>query len=148
MACAAFVGDAHRPSSRSRRRGPSGGYHGQTWAPEFGNGVAARAEHLQALYVDELRQSLEPPVRSRVKPAADQAGTHGRLGRVHRISGSPNQSCIHTARFAIHYSLLFEPVFCDGVLRERNSCIGVMIKGQVDGYYCGFRSSRTLGRPR
>ena len=32
----------------------------------IGNGVAALVERVQALYVDELRQSLVPPVRSMV----------------------------------------------------------------------------------
>ena len=43
--------------------------------PGIGNGVAAlvEVEHLQALYVDELRQSLVPPVRSIVNRRQTEA---------------------------------------------------------------------------
>ena len=39
----------------------------------IGNGVAALVERLQALYVDELRQSLVPPVRSMVNRRQTEA---------------------------------------------------------------------------
>ena len=41
--------------------------------PGIGNGVAALVERLQALYVDELRQSLVPPVRSMVNRRQTEA---------------------------------------------------------------------------
>ena len=53
------------------RKGVPTSQHGRD--PGIGNGVAALVERLQALYVDELRQSLVPPVHSMVNRRQTEA---------------------------------------------------------------------------
>ena len=53
------------------RKGVPTSQHGRD--PGIGNGVAALVERLQALYVDELRQSLVPPVQSMVNRRQTEA---------------------------------------------------------------------------
>ena len=81
------------------RKGVPTSQHGRH--PGIGNGVAALVERLQALYVDELRQSLVPPVHSMVNRRQTEAlssSSRARGGhRGHPESGSPVSLCISWA---------------------------------------------------